>query len=225
LVLTGHGLSCETETAASSPSPARRPTPSTSAICASARRRASTSRLPPRGLRPGSFSFGDRVAAGACTAIVGASGSATIWPRFVDDGGLALGICNGFQTSPRLDFAGRSRRAASRGVGVRLFERRPLGAARVARLPRTTRAASRSSARSGGGQSETSACCSSRGRASRAHLGGELCCAGPSFWSPEHQPAAPLPFTAAAKCQSRRPSRGGRPGPRAGPRCHGDAAQ
>ncbi len=51
---------------------------------------------------PGGFAYGDDVAAGAVWACELRSRLADALGRFVDDGGLVLGICNGFQALVRL---------------------------------------------------------------------------------------------------------------------------
>jgi len=47
---------------------------------------------------PGGFSYGDDVASGKVAAVEIAALFGEVLPRFVEEGGLILGICNGFQT-------------------------------------------------------------------------------------------------------------------------------
>ena len=102
LVLTGHGLNCEAETAAGFTFAGatadtvhlgdllERPTP---------RKRLSDYHLV---AFVGGFSFGDHVASGRVYANRLRFRLGDDLARFVDDGGLALGICNGFQTLVKL---------------------------------------------------------------------------------------------------------------------------
>ena len=86
---------------------------------------------------PGGFSFGDHVGSGALLAALLTRALREPLARFVDRGGLVLGVCNGFQVLVRMGWCPRCRRqrrpGAVGGAGAQRLGplRRPLGAVGV----------------------------------------------------------------------------------------------
>lgn len=100
LVLSGYGLNCEAETAAGfRMTGARAEIVHTGALLeAGAAGLAGVDVL----AFTGGFSFGDHVASGRVLANRERFAMGDALARFVDDGGLVIGICNGFQTIAKL---------------------------------------------------------------------------------------------------------------------------
>ena len=86
-----------------------------------------TCTAPTRSIVPGGFSYGDYLRAGAIARFSPAMESVI---AFAHDGGLVLGICNGFQVLcearllPGALLANANRRFICRQVGVEVLERR-----------------------------------------------------------------------------------------------------
>ncbi|MCA9668128.1 MAG: phosphoribosylformylglycinamidine synthase subunit PurQ [Myxococcales bacterium] len=99
LVPTGFGINCEAETAhAFELAGGRVETPHLSDLAAQPERLASARIL----AFAGGFSFGDHLGAGRALAMRVRTRLGAALERFVADGGLVIGICNGFQTMVRL---------------------------------------------------------------------------------------------------------------------------
>ncbi len=110
LVLSGYGLNCEAETAAGfRMTGARAEIVHTGALLeAGAAGLAGVHVL----AFVGGFSFGDHIASGRVLANRMRARMADALARFVDDGGLVIGICNGFQTITKLGLLPALDRAA-----------------------------------------------------------------------------------------------------------------
>ena len=116
LVLSGYGLNCEAETAAGfRMTGARADIVHTGALLESGA----------AGLAGvhvlafvGGFSFGDHIASGRVLANSMRYRLGDALARFVDDGGLVLGICNGFQTIVKLGLLPALDRSAGEGLAA-----------------------------------------------------------------------------------------------------------
>jgi len=115
LVLAGYGLNCEAESAAGFALTGARPR---------VRHFADVVEAGAAGLDgihivvfPGGFSFGDHIGSGRVFANRVRDRWGDVLRTFVDDGGLVLGICNGFQTIMKLGLVPAIGRSAGASLG------------------------------------------------------------------------------------------------------------
>ncbi|MCH9681691.1 MAG: phosphoribosylformylglycinamidine synthase subunit PurQ [Deltaproteobacteria bacterium] len=114
LVLAGYGLNCEAETAAGlRMTGARADIIHVGDVLADGGRAFDDARMVVFG---GGFSFGDHIASGRVFANRLRFALGERLARFVDDGGLVLGICNGFQTIVKLGLLPALDRRAGQGL-------------------------------------------------------------------------------------------------------------
>jgi phosphoribosylformylglycinamidine synthase len=114
LVLTGYGLNCEAETAAGlRMAGARADIVHVGDLLADGGTALDDARLL---VFVGGFSFGDHIASGRVFANRLRFRLGDRLARFVDDGGLVLGICNGFQTIVKLGLLPALDREAGQGL-------------------------------------------------------------------------------------------------------------
>jgi phosphoribosylformylglycinamidine synthase len=114
LVLAGYGLNCEAETAAAlRMTGARAEIVHVGDLLADGGAALDHARLL---VFVGGFSFGDHIASGRVFANRLRFGLGDRLARFVDDGGLVLGICNGFQTIVKLGLLPALDRRAGQGL-------------------------------------------------------------------------------------------------------------